>query len=261
MRNFRELSSEEVEHLKALYPVTTTRELSKMFDISIESIHKKAYKNGWKKDTSKVCIGNRNGHSLTENEIGYIIKHYKHTKNQDLMDRFGIGETQLYRIARLYSLKKSSQFINKTRKVALKAGTDVIMEYDLMPKGVLPESLRKYHYCRKGISNVKYFGRKKWDGIKIKIRNSINKTIRRERARITFGLPQKTKLKLTSSGEKARSHRHLFKKKGYIVGRGSTHIYWDDNTERSIYMEQNARQYGLIVEPYGQTKRIADGTE
>ncbi len=117
MRNYRELTTEEVEQLQMLYPVTTNRQLAQMFDISIDAIQDRFAKPlGWRKDRKAVQIGSRGGKSLTEEQTQWIIKHYKHTKNRDIQERFGIGESTLHRLARKHGLKKSKQFARKVQR-------------------------------------------------------------------------------------------------------------------------------------------------
>ena len=107
MRNWRELSEDEIIKLKQLYPTTTNRELSKMFDISVDAIQDRfAYPNGWKKDNYK--ISNRKGVSLDEKAIKWIIKHFKHIPNYEIMDKFNIGESTLHRVAKKYGLNSST---------------------------------------------------------------------------------------------------------------------------------------------------------
>ena len=122
-RNYRELTQREIDKLKELYPVTTNRELCKIFGISVDAIQDRfAYPNGWKKERFK--LGNRGGKSLDEKSINWIIKHYRHTRNADILEKFGIGEATLHRIARKHSLTKSRQYMNK----AARANNDVAME-------------------------------------------------------------------------------------------------------------------------------------
>ena len=100
MKNYRNLSPSELNELISLYPTTTNRELSRRFDISVDAIQKKlAVIYGLKKNRKAVFIGNRAGHSLSEEDTDWIIKHYKHTKNAEIMARLNIGESTLHRCA------------------------------------------------------------------------------------------------------------------------------------------------------------------
>ena len=258
MRNYRELSDEEVLELERLYPVTPNRELSRRFDISVDAIQDRfASPRGWKKNMKAVKIGNRGGRSLTEKEVAWIARHYQHTKNEDILRKFGIGECLLHRIARKYGLKKSRQFMKKVVDANNKSAIAVCREYGLYEKNA--ESARrqwaeynakgKPHNMgfQKGQSNKDRFGEKRFSEIIAKATATRNETIRKERMRIRWGLPQKTNMKLVGGGRKRTIYKYLFKKRNYIVERGSTDIYYDDLTKRSPTMEANAHKYGLTV--------------
>ena len=55
MRNYKELSDEEVERLERLYPVTPNRRLSQMFGVSVDAINDHfARPRCWQKDQSAI---------------------------------------------------------------------------------------------------------------------------------------------------------------------------------------------------------------
>lgn len=248
MRNYRELSDEEIAELGRLYPTTCNRKLSKMFDVSFDAISKTLRrKYGWKKSPEIRKI-NFCDVVLTDKQVDWLKKHYKHTRNLDIQEKLNIGDGTLHRLARKYGLKKTKQFIRKIREEAKVKAMEVVKNYNLMPKGYKPDHLGQYR--RTGISNVKYFGKKKWEDMKRRSHASRNETIRMERIRIKWGLPQKTNLVLKDNSRLASCHRFLFKKKGYITYRGDPHVYYDKNTERSETMESNAWAFGLVVLPF-----------
>ena len=258
MRNYRDLTDEELAELERLYPVTTNRELSRQFDVSIDAIRDSlARPRGWKKDRKAVLIGNRNGKTLTEDEVKWVVQHYKHTKNEDILRKFGVGECQLHRLARRYGLKKSRQFLKKVRSENYVISEIVRQEYGLDSQRA--ENARRQWAERKasglphnvgfkkGESNKTRFGEERFAEMIAKARASRNETIRKDKMRIRWGLPQKSKLKLVSGGSKRSSYKYLFKKRNYIVEYGSTDIYYDEQTDRSATMEANAHKYGLTV--------------
>ena len=102
MRNYRELSDEEVQRLEQLYPVTPNRRLSQMFDVSVDAIQDHfARPRGWKKDQAAIKLATRGSyHQLTEREEQWIVRHYHNTRNGDIMAKYGIGESQLIRVRR-----------------------------------------------------------------------------------------------------------------------------------------------------------------
>lgn len=255
MRNYRELTTEEVEQLQTLYPVTTNRELAQMFDISIDAIQDRFAKPlGWKKDRKAVQIGSRGGKSLTEEQTQWIIKHYKHTKNRDIQERFGIGESTLHRLARKHGLKKSKQFARKVQRENAEIGFAVCEEYGIYEQNA--EYAREQWRQRKergetlgfkkGESNKDRMSPRKFKAMMERTHEKRRESIRKDRLRIKWGLEQKTRMKLVHNRDRT-IYRHLLKRKGYIVERGCRTVYFDKNTQRSAVMERRASTKGLTV--------------
>lgn len=73
--------------------------------------------------------------------------------------------------------------------------------------------------------------------------------IRRERRRITFGLPQVSNMKVVSNPHRIRL-RHRLKKAGYTVIQGSNTIYYTEEIKRSPVREHNGVRLGLRFMPY-----------
>ena len=121
MRNYRELSDEEVQQLEQLYPVTPNRRLSQMFNVSVNAIHDHfARPRGWQKNQPAIKLATHGSyHHLTEREEQWIVRHYHNTRNGDIMAKFGIGESQLNRVRKKYGLKKTANFMRKMRREAV----------------------------------------------------------------------------------------------------------------------------------------------
>lgn len=263
-RNYRELTEEDIALLAELYPVTPNRQLAQQFGISVDALQDYvAYPRGWKKDRTAVLIGNRNGRSLKEREVQWIIRHFKHTKNEDIMRKYGIGESQLHRVARKYGLKKSRPFTKKAQMNATMAAHEACKEYGIyeetarrMKEKMLGMSARGERIpgsFMPGVNNLMRLGPKRNRERIEKSRQKRNETIRKERIRIHWGLPQKTKMHLTYDGTNERSrkksiHRSLFRKHGYIVDYGDDTVYYDDDTLRHHKMEANDHLWGLKIE-------------
>lgn len=264
MRNYRMLDEAEFRELERLYPTTTNRELSKMFNISIDAIQDRFAKvHGWKKSAA-VKQGNRGGRTLDEKEVKWIVNHYQHTKNKDILEKFGIGESSLHRIARKYGLKKSRQFMKKVQaEVTAEAhkACETFGLYDDLAERMREECKRQYAAkegvlyrtsFKPGESNKTRLSPKRFAETIQKIHEHRRQTIKSERRRLIFGMEQRTKMKLHINGyddrqRKKSCHRHLFRRKGYIVERGSSTVYWNERTERSEQMEASAPLYGLEI--------------
>ena len=265
MKNYRNLSQSELDELISQYPTTTNRELSRRFDISVDAIQKKlAVIYGLKKNRKAVLIGNRAGHSISEEDTDWIIKHYKHTKNAEIMARFNIGESTLHRCARKYALKKSNAFMKKAQRENAEKGYEVCLDH-----GVYEQNAE---YARKQWEEWKKLPREQWPGRKIgvkpqhqpgvnprrynkRIKEGYEKrrqTVKRERARLLYGLEQKTSLKLTKvMSRKMSAHKHaMIKKCNYFPDEEHpTWLFYDNETTRSARREAHAVILGLKVYP------------
>lgn len=265
LRNWRELTADELAEIEKLYPVTTNRELSRRFRISVHALQDSlAYPNGWKKDRKSVLIGNRSGKGLTDKQLAWFIKHFRNTKNDEIMEKLGIGESTLHRVARKYGLKKTKQFVKKMRVNATEQAYVVCRRYGIydataerMRTKMLEISSRGERIpgsFAPGVTNEQRLGKKR-DRERIeKARQTRNETIRKERMRAKWDLPRLTNMHILPYGytDKRRlmsMHRYLFRKFNYIVERGSNDVFYDEHTERRPMMEANAHRYGLRVLP------------
>ena len=264
-RNFRELTDEEIVEIEQLYPVTPNREIARKYGISLDALQDNlASPRGWKKDYKVLRKGNRGGKSLTEKQVQWIIRHYKHTKNEDILKKFGVGESTLHRCARKYGLKKSRQQMRKTQMNAALHAREVCRRYGFYEelsarmKQKMNEMLERGERIpgsfMPGESNRDRLSPKRFRECMEKMAATMREIRRKERLRIHWGLPQKTRLRI-SWGEhsgKARKrviHRNVFRKYKYIVGRGDNTVYYDMQTDRRPQMEANAHLYGLKVKP------------
>ena len=76
-----------------------------------------------------------------------------------------------------------------------------------------------------------------------------NELVRRERCRITLGLPPVSKMKVVSNPRRIML-RHRLKKAGYTVLKGSNTIYYTEAIIRSPTRESNGATLGLRFLPY-----------
>ena len=265
MRNWRELSASEVEELGRLYPVTPDARLSADFDISIETIrYRFARPLGWKKDMRAVCYATHGTYrELSEEEEAWIVRHYKHTRNGDIMEKFGIGTGQLSSLRRKYGLKKSAQFMRKSReqaKVSCKAAFHEYGESERARERAREQWAERRRTgdngkvgFQRGESNKTRLSREEFLAVMEKIRRKRNESIRRDRVRIHWGMEPKTRLVKNWDSRPdwhKRHYRHLFREYRYVVEDGSSTVYYDDNTIRRPLIEERAAKYGMRVKPF-----------
>lgn len=152
---------------------------------------------------------------LTDKEVAYLSKHFKHMKNAELAAKLNIGERSVVRLARKLGLTKTAQFMRRCEDGRFK-------------KGVTPEQrLGK----RKNAERIR------------KAVESRAKTWKSERARATFGLPQRTKLPVIPQPKKKVELRYYLKRCGYIVDDVARVAYYDENTRRGKRIEEKPQRW------------------
>lgn len=182
---------------------------------------------------------------LTPEQERWLVRHYKHTKNAEIGSRLGIGQSTLHRFARELGLKKSKQFMQKYAQKGSEAAWIVNRRNGWPPKGyVIPRS-RECGF-QKGVTCLQRIGPKREAERIRKAAESRRATVKRERARIVWGLEQKTKLKLVTNPKKIQ-YRYALRQHGYEIGRGESVAYVVDRTRRSTKIETNARKHGIRI--------------
>lgn len=264
MRNYRELSDEEVQQLKLLYPVTPNRRLSQMFSVSVDAIVDHfARPRGWQKDQEAIKLAIRGSyHELTEREEQWIVRHYHNTRNGDIMTKYGIGESQLNKVRKKYGLKKTANFMRKMRREAVAHSVTAFRDHGESERAAerareqWAERKRTGDYgnvgFKKGESNKDRMSPKRYRQMVEKARQKRNETIRKDRIRIHWGMEPKTKLVKNWDAKRDwhRSHyRYKFRQFGYDVESGSNDIYYFPDTVRHPIMERNAQKWGIRILP------------
>lgn len=178
---------------------------------------------------------------LTEKQKKWIITNFKNTKNDEIMLKIGIKHSALHRFANENGLKKTKQFQSKCQLEATEFARLANKRNNWPPKGYkIPKS--DENCFKKGHSGVVKWGAKRERERIEKSAAARRKTVLAEKRRVLFGLPQKTKLKVVPSPRIKISYRHLMRKRGYVVLRGSSEVYYTESTKRSITTEINAFQ-------------------
>lgn len=178
---------------------------------------------------------------VTASQEAWLIKHYKHTKNAEVAAHLGISESTMHRIVRKLGLKKTPQFMRKCQQATTAAAKESHLRNGTYPpKGyIIPN---RYSFP-KGVSNVEKLGkRKEADRIR-KSAESREKTRKSERARATFGLPQRTKLRVIPIPAAKVKLRWYLKSRGYILDEIARVAYFDENTKRGKRIEEKPQRW------------------
>ena len=192
-----------------------------------------------KRDCTKIV--------LTDEQQQWLRDNYATTLNKDCAAHLGISESSVHRWARAMGLKKDPEWFR----------TILLERCSMMAAANRGEGNRgksnlmngaKTRF-RKGQTNIQRYGEENERRRIQRAAATRRETIRKERMRIRWGLPQQTKLRVISN-RKATEARYALKRRGYIIpGRGSMEAYWDENTTRSTVVESNAAKVGIKVKP------------
>lgn len=185
---------------------------------------------------------------LTDRQEAYLVKHFKHTRNADLAAKLGISEAALHRFARQFGLKKTKQFMRKMQaNTAAKARESHLAFNTYPPKGYRIPRSEEFWY-KPGESIKERIGEKRWKAAMEKASESRKKTWRIEHVRATFGLPQKTKLRVKRQPKQKILDRCYLKKRGYILDEENNVAYWTPETRRATRMEARPKRYYRFAE-------------
>ena len=182
-------------------------------------------------------------HERPENagKVERLRKMFKNTPNDVIMEKLDISFSTLHRTARALGLTKTKQFMRKCqRNAADKARNSHIINGTYPPKGfIIPGS--EVHRFKAGVTSLQRLGARKERQRVEKSAESRRQTLREERARRRFGLPQQTKLRVRNYGRKMHVEAYYLRKRGYTVDYPSFTAWWDESTNRCPVLERKGR--------------------
>ena len=144
---------------------------------------------------------------LTREQIDYIRKHFAYTQNKDLARDLGLSLSTITNIRKKYHLAKSPEHLKAMHRACGLASSKCSNNIELTP-----EILRKRA-------------------------DSFKKTYRVEKARVHFGLEQKTKIKISRLPRKMVRQRYYLRTRGYVINDTTLTAYYTDSTRRATRME------------------------
>lgn len=170
---------------------------------------------------------------ITLQQEAWMRRHFKHTKNEEISDRFGWSQSTMHRVARQLGLTKSADFMRSCQRATADAAkASHLRNGTYPPKGyVIPRS-EEFRF-KPGHKESKTTKRKRI----AKATATRRQTIKEEKARVTWGFHQLTKLRLIRQPKLAVTQRYYLRKRGYIVPRGSMVAYYTDETKRCPKLE------------------------
>lgn len=188
--------------------------------------------------------------TFTDEQRDWLIEHFSTTLNKDCADYLGVSMRTMIRFARELGLEKDPAWLHgiymERVRIAARANKGE------GNKGVA--NLLKYgepYRFKKGETSRQRLGNEREKERIRKAVASLRETRRKERMRVNWGLEQQTKLRVVRNKKKTVM-RHTLKKRGYIIPfRGASVVYYTDNTDRSIIVEQHAKDVGIEIKGYG----------
>ena len=180
---------------------------------------------------------------LTPEQEAWLVKHYRNTKNDVLMDKLGLKFSTFHRIVRSLGLKKTKQFMRKCQhETAEAAKASHIANGTYPPKGYRIPRSEEFQY-KQGGKPWDRCGRRKWNRASKQAHDTLERTRKEERARATFGLPQRTALRVKRQPRQKLLDRYYLKKRGYILDEENVVAYWTPETRRATRLEAGPRRY------------------
>ena len=182
---------------------------------------------------------------LTPQQREWFIENFPHTKNQELADRLGTSHRGVVRMARTLGLNKTREFIQTILRTNLEKAAKLNR---LRGGNEGAKNLLIYGAASRfkaGISPLADKSKDELADIYSRAATTRRETYKREQMRVRWGLPQKTKMRVTRSTPQKRTLRSNLRKKGYMIEWASNDAYITNETNRSERMEARAERMGI----------------
>lgn len=190
-----------------------------------------------KRDCTKIV--------LTPEQEAWLCENYATNFNADCAAHLGISVSSMHRHAKRLGLAKDPAWFHNVIIEHCRNMAEACRGEGNSGKANL--ALGAATRFKKGETNRDRYGEEKELQRVQKAAITRRETVRRERMRVHWGLPQETKLKIGHDRKRAYT-RHTLKRRGYIIPcRGSRVAFYDSNTNRSPIVEQHAAERGITI--------------
>nr|DAG47278.1 MAG TPA: hypothetical protein [Caudoviricetes sp.] len=182
-------------------------------------------------------------HERPENagKVGRLKKMYRNTKNDEIMLKLDISFSTLHRTARALGLVKTKRFMRRCqRAAAARARESHIIHGTYPPKGYIIPGSERYRF-KAGETPLQRLGARKERRRVEKSAETRRQTLREERARRLFGVPQRTRLRVLNRGRRFYQNTWYLRSRGYEVDVRNLVAYYDDGTRRCPVLEKMGR--------------------
>ena len=159
---------------------------------------------------------------MTQEQIAFIRENFANTPNKELARFLGISSSAVSNIQRRYSLVKSKEHSKAMHRLSGLASADSLGKIELTPE------------------------------VLAKRAESFKKTWRTEKARVAFGLPQKTKIRVKKWSKKKTEQAYYLRQRGYILDEDRKIAFFTPQTHRATRLEAipRGRQIGKLKSFY-----------
>ena len=185
----------------------------------------------------------------TAEQLRWLAENYPCTKNAELCAALGIGGSLLHRLARRLGVRKSAEFMRLTQAETARAAqllgraTGRFRRQSEAMKGRVPPHLRPYLFRPGHKTEVP----PESHAAAIAKLGEMRKA---ERRRVMFGLPQRTRLRVTAQSHRKVCCRYYMRRRGYVELPGEHNVLRYPSQEmRSRRAEANAARHGIRILP------------
>lgn len=181
--------------------------------------------------------------NVTKEQQDWLREHYADTLNEELMDALGLKFSTFHRLVRTLGLTKSEAYMNEIHVKASEATAKWWrINRDKVAKKGLPPHLVPYMH-KPGDKPWAGGNEEKWREALRRGQEKRRQTVREERARISFGIEQKTAMRLIQQPRKKILDRSYLKRRGYVLDEAEVTAYWTPETRRATRLENRPRRY------------------
>lgn len=178
---------------------------------------------------------------ISDEKKAWFVEHYPNMRDADLAKELGVCEMTVSRMAKRRGLVKSAEYLKGVRVRAVEAAREANINNPEKIKRFVDMG-RKYRF-KKGETNLERFGEEgnqKRIEKSVKARCAVQKS---ERARATFGLPQRTKIKVIPQNPRKARLKWYLTSRGYIVNDEKRTAFYTENTRRGRVVERREQPW------------------
>lgn len=188
---------------------------------------------------------------LTEEQIDWLIKAYPNTSTKVIAEKLGVSVSAVHSVASRRKVRKSEEYMKQVISNMNDASVQNYWKNGATEKQKAHyERLRRMRIANKGKTRKDLYGEARATEIGKACGSAQREHFRKERIRISWGLPQRTKLKVINQGRKKVNIRYELRKGGYIEDVENHTFYYPPNIVRQKVRERNAtKKYNIKFKP------------